>query len=133
VEYPELCKCKEIDEDTNVRGKDDTDTNVGMTNARLKQGKAIMLDGITDLNRLVQFPVEYEGKNFEDIAELGNYIQEQAEKDTAKKIFEKIFEVICCFSTKGKSEEYNKGYIDCLAEVDKRLQNLAQECGEEVD
>jgi hypothetical protein len=49
------------------------------------------------------------------------------ESDTAREIFEKIFEVLCCFTTQGKSKEYNEGYIDCLAEVDKRLQNLAKE------
>lgn len=48
-------------------------------------------------------------------------------KDTAKKIFEKIFEVLCCFTTQGKSKEYTEGFIDCLEEVDKRLQNLAKE------
>lgn len=49
------------------------------------------------------------------------------ESDTAREIFDKIFEVLCCFTTQGKSQEYNEGYIDCLAEVDKRLQNLAKE------
>ena len=49
------------------------------------------------------------------------------ESDTAREIFEKIFEVLCCFTTQWKSENYNEGYIDCLAEVDKRLQNLAKE------
>lgn len=51
----------------------------------------------------------------------------QAVKDKAKEIFENVFEVLCCFTTQGKSKEYNEGYIDCLAEVDKRLQNLAKE------
>lgn len=49
------------------------------------------------------------------------------ESDTAREIFEKIFEVLCLFTTQGKSENYNEGYIDCIAEVDKRLQNLAKE------
>lgn len=35
VEYPELCKCRELDEDTSVCSKDDTDTNVGMTNEEI--------------------------------------------------------------------------------------------------
>ena len=48
-------------------------------------------------------------------------------KDSAKEIFEKIFEVLCCFTTQGKSKEYAEGFIDCLEEVDKRLQNLAKE------
>lgn len=52
---------------------------------------------------------------------------EKTKSDTAREIFEKIFEVICCFTTQGKSEDYNEGYIDCLAEVDERLQNLAKE------
>ena len=51
----------------------------------------------------------------------------KTKSDTAKEIFEKIFEVLCCFTTQGKSEDYNEGYIDFLAEVDKRLQNLAKE------
>lgn len=49
------------------------------------------------------------------------------ESDTAREIFEKIFEVLCCFTTQGKSKEYAEGFIDCLEEVDKRLQNLAKE------
>ena len=49
------------------------------------------------------------------------------ETDTAREIFNKIFEVLCCFTTQGESKEYNEGYIDCLAEVDKILQNLAKE------
>lgn len=51
----------------------------------------------------------------------------QTIKDTAKEIFEKIFEVLCCFTTQEKSKEYTEGYIDCLTEIDKRLQNLAKE------
>lgn len=47
--------------------------------------------------------------------------------ETTKEIFEKIFEVLCCFTTQGKSKEYDEGFIDCLAEADKRLQNLAKE------
>ena len=54
------------------------------------------------------------------------------ESDTAREIFEKIFEVLCCFTTQGKSKEYAEGFIDCLAEVDKRLQNLAKEYGVEL-
>lgn len=49
------------------------------------------------------------------------------ESDTAREIFEKIFEVLCCFTTQGKSREYAEGFIDCLEEVDKRLQTLAKE------
>ena len=49
------------------------------------------------------------------------------ESDTSREIFEKIFEVLCCFTTQGKSKEYAEGFIDCLEEVDKRLQNLAKE------
>lgn len=60
----------------------------------------------------------------EDLFNLGYAI---AVKDRTKEIFDKIFEVLCCFTTQGKSKEYNEGYIDCLAEVDKRLQNLAKE------
>lgn len=30
VEYPELCKCRELDKDINVRSKDDTEIDVGM-------------------------------------------------------------------------------------------------------
>lgn len=64
----------------------------------------------------------------------GSILQkEQVKKDTAKEIFYKIFELLCCFTTQGKSEDYNEGYIDCLAEVDKRLQNLAKEYGVEVE
>ena len=48
-------------------------------------------------------------------------------KAKAREIFEKIFEVLCCFTTQGKSKEYNEGYIDCLEEIDKRLQSLAKE------
>ena len=51
----------------------------------------------------------------------------KTKSDTAREIFDKIFEVLCCFTTQGKSKEYNEGYIDCLSEVDKRLQNLAKE------
>ena len=80
-------------------------------NAKIKQGKAIMLDGITDLNRLVQFPVGYEGKNFEDIAELGNYIQEQAIKDAAKDILDKAIII--------DKNTGNKGFIciEALTEI----------------
>lgn len=60
-------------------------------------------------------------------------IHDKAVKDTEKEIFEKIFEVLCCFSTQGKSKEYNEGYIQCLEEVDDRIQKLAKERGlEEV-
>ena len=54
-------------------------------------------------------------------------------KDTAKEIFEKIFEVLCCFTTQGKSKGYAEGFIDCLEEVDERIQKLAQECNIEVE
>lgn len=54
------------------------------------------------------------------------------ESDTAREIFDKIFETLCCFTTQGKSKEYTEGFIDCLAEVDKRLQNLAKEYGVEL-
>ena len=58
----------------------------------------------------------------------------QAVKNTAKEIFEKVFETLCCFTTQGKSKEYAEGFIDCLEEVDKRLQTLAKErYGVEVD
>lgn len=53
-------------------------------------------------------------------------------KYPAKEIFEKIFEVLCCFTTQGKSREYNEGYIQCLEEIDKRIQGLAQKYGVEV-
>jgi hypothetical protein len=72
---------------------------------------------------------ELKGKICELVANKCNLVvkEQQSVKDTAKEIFEKIFEVLCCFTTQGKSEDYNEGYIDCLAEVDKRLQNLAKE------
>ena len=55
------------------------------------------------------------------------------QKDTAKEIFEKIFGVLFCFTTQGKSEEYNEGFIQCLSEIDERIQKLAKEHGVEVD
>lgn len=58
---------------------------------------------------------------------------EQAVKDTAKEIFEKIFGVLFCFTTQGKSEEYNEGFIQCLSEIDERIQKLAKEHGVEVE
>lgn len=53
-------------------------------------------------------------------------------KDTAKEIFEKIFEALCCFSTKGRSDEYNKGYLQAIVDVDERIQKVAKEKGVEV-
>ena len=64
--------------------------------------------------------------------EVGKMCMEER-KATAKEIFDSIFEVLCSFTTQGKSKEYNEGYIDCLAEVDKRLQNLAKSKGAEVE
>lgn len=78
-----------------------------------------------------------EKKDFEHAQEqIGRFLIEvdllkkelaKKESETAREIFEKIFEVLCCFTTQGKSKDYNEGYIDCLAEVDKRLQNLSKE------
>lgn len=58
---------------------------------------------------------------------------EQAVKDTAKEIFDSIFEVLCVFATKGKSKEYNEGFLEAVSEIDERLQKLAKEKGVEVE
>ena len=68
-----------------------------------------------------------------DTKKLFDGIKEQAVKDTAKEIFEKIFGVLFCFTTHGKSEEYNEGFIQCLSEIDERIQKLAKEHGVEVE
>lgn len=65
------------------------------------------------------------------IADLAN--ARQAVKDTAKEIFDSIFEVLCGFTTEGKSEEYNKGFLDAVSEIDERLQKLAKKKGVEVE
>lgn len=57
---------------------------------KVVDGKAIMIENITDLNRLVQFPIEYDSKIFDNIADFGNYVQEQASKETAEKILDLI-------------------------------------------
>lgn len=53
---------------------------------KVADGKAIMVENITDLNKLVQFPVEYDNKKFEDISEFADYVQEQASKETVMEI-----------------------------------------------
>jgi hypothetical protein len=78
--------------------------------------------------KIIEYQDSVEDKNAELQKQVDELKEERyyTEQDTAKEIFEKIFEVLCCFTTQGKSEDYNEGYIDCLAEVDKRLQNLAE-------
>ena len=56
---------------------------------KVADGKAIMVENITDLNRLVQFPIEYDSKFFDDIADFGNYIQEQTRKEMVEKLNQK--------------------------------------------
>ena len=59
--------------------------------------------------------------------------KERTVKDTAKEIFDRIFEAICVFTTQDQSEEYNKGFLDAVSEVDERLQKLAKDEGVEVE
>ena len=59
--------------------------------------------------------------------------KEQAIKDKAQGIFDRVFETICAFTTQGKSEEYNKGFLDAVSEIDERLQKLAKDEGAEVE
>ncbi len=54
-------------------------------------------------------------------------------KATAKGIFDSIFETLCVFATKGKSEEYNEGFLEAVSQIDERLQKLAKEKGVEVE
>lgn len=49
------------------------------------------------------------------------------DKKTAKEIFEKIQERICVFTTEGKSDDYNDGYCQAIADIDERIQQVAKE------
>lgn len=58
---------------------------------------------------------------------------DEVRKKTAKEIFDKIQEKICVFTTKGKSEHYNNGYCQAISDIDKRIQEVAEEYGVEVE
>ena len=57
---------------------------------KIVDGKAFMIENITDLNRLVQLPIECDGKLFYDIADFGNYIDDLARKETVKEILDRV-------------------------------------------
>lgn len=96
-----------------------------LKNAELqKQVDELKGDVISQTNYIERFEMDLLDYDF-DI--------KKAVKDTAKEIFEKIFEALCVFSTQGKSEEYNEGFMQCLNEVDERVRKLAKERGVEVE
>ena len=101
---------------------------------KVVDGKAIMVENITDLNKLVQFPIEYDSKIFDDIAEFGNYIQEQASKETTEKIITKIKQFLSHVETVVDADKYSLypeiGYK--CSEVDDFLDQLEKECGTEI-
>ena len=97
---------------------------------KVVDGKAIMVENINDLNRLVQFPIEYDNKTFEDIADFGNYVQEQASKETAEKFVEKFengIDKLDIILHEDNDEQYVS--INQLIEF---VDELAKQCGFEV-
>ena len=76
---------------------------------KIVDGKAIMVENITDLNRLVQFPIEYDGKMFDAIDDFGNYIDDQARKETAEKWYDKAITMLLALWKAGTitTELYN--------------------------
>ena len=66
---------------------------------KVADGKAIMVENITDLNKLVQFPIEYNNLKFEYMDDYSNYIQDEARKETAEKIFSELYEKSFIFSS----------------------------------
>ena len=98
---------------------------------KVVDGKAIMVENITDLNRLVQFPIEYDNKIFDDIADFGNYVQEQAQKETAEKLIARIKQFLSQVQTVVDDDKYSLypkiGYKcsqvdDFLDEIEKTIQ-----------
>lgn len=61
---------------------------------KVADGKAIMVENITDVNKLVQFPIEYNNLKFESMDDYSNYIQDEARKETVEKFAGLLFKYI---------------------------------------
>ena len=99
---------------------------------KVADGKAIMVENITDLNRLAQFPIEYDGKMFEAIDDFGNYIDEQARKETAKQILNKQYQEckvaerdVLIARGNNKNDDYYKGFSLGMTNAKMHIEELA--------
>lgn len=69
----------------------------------------------------------------ESIINAGYRKADKVREETAKEVLEKIEEKICCFTIIRKSEEYDDGYGQALADVSGRIQQVKKEYGVEVE